>query len=311
MYKNMHFDKVLVLGVSTNQNAGLVNWKTSLSRLGYDYRVIGLGEPWKGFIETRVRLMREAVKGVSPTTLVMCVDTNDVLFRRPPEDALRVANAHAEGESLLLLGTDLGGVPLMKRMPSYANVRSVVKKQKHTYRIADSKFKPVTFGRQWREINGGSICGDALSLAKGMDFILAEHKVNPERWKNDDQAAWLSYAATNPFDVTLDVNDSMFHCKCTADQLLAPQLYHADSPTAVMTHFVGMRFNPVLTRGYNKLANVLCGNEAVECVWTGHANRESKMVRTGAIMLCLLGVGVAIVLVAKASSRRTHHSKFL
>lgn len=296
----MPFTEVLVLGVSTNTNAGLVNWRTSLRRHGLKFEHLGHGVKWAGFIETRVRLLRDRLRqliakgSVTPSTLVMCVDTNDIVFTRGQEAILAVANKQSSGSPLLLVGTDFGATKLSAKGLYYAPIAETLRKQTalgiHTVQKTRKSFRSRKFALNMTGFNGGSICGDARSILFAYEWIMDAHdNKDAYKWKNDDQGAWRTFAEEHPTRVKPDINQSMFRNICTIDTLMLPAVRKANK-TSVLSHFVGMGINPVLVLMYNKHARQQCGNDFVPCVWNPMKRSENKAIFAAVIVLSVVGI---------------------
>jgi hypothetical protein len=81
-------DVLLVLTVCTDaSHTGLINYRMSLEKLGYDYRVLALGERWGGWRWRTARYI-EALERVGERIVVL-TDCTDVLFVEPPDELMR------------------------------------------------------------------------------------------------------------------------------------------------------------------------------------------------------------------------------
>jgi hypothetical protein len=75
---------IRVLSVCTDaRHPGLINYRLALDRLGYDYRVLGLGERWGGWRWRTARYI--AALEAMEERVVVLTDCTDVLFVEPPD----------------------------------------------------------------------------------------------------------------------------------------------------------------------------------------------------------------------------------
>lgn len=78
---------ITVMSVCTDKGPLLDNWKMSLEKQGYDYKIIGLGEKWGGWT-WRTRQYIKAVSEIQEEKLVVLTDATDLFFIGPPQDLL-------------------------------------------------------------------------------------------------------------------------------------------------------------------------------------------------------------------------------
>ena len=75
---------VLVLSLATDQTKEVKEFEYSLKKLGYEYRLLGLGQKWEGFV-SKMKYTLEALEGLSPNELVIVCDSYDILFIQTPD----------------------------------------------------------------------------------------------------------------------------------------------------------------------------------------------------------------------------------
>jgi hypothetical protein len=80
--------EVVVLSVCTDKTPGLVNLIVTLERLGYTYKIIGLGEKWEGWIWRTKRYIQELEKIKDEKIVILC-DGSDVIFTEPPSETIK------------------------------------------------------------------------------------------------------------------------------------------------------------------------------------------------------------------------------
>src|SRR6188508_1179063 len=78
---------VIVLTVATRETSTLRNAVASLCKFKYNYRVLGLGQPWLGY-PTKIRLYHDALFSimteVDPNQIVVLMDAYDAIALREP-----------------------------------------------------------------------------------------------------------------------------------------------------------------------------------------------------------------------------------
>jgi hypothetical protein len=93
--------KPLVLSVCTNATEGYMNFVISLERLGYDYRILGMGMTWGGW-KWRTKMYLDALEGLEER-MVLLVDGTDVLFIGSPEILFKRFREH---EAPVIIGSE-------------------------------------------------------------------------------------------------------------------------------------------------------------------------------------------------------------
>ena len=74
-----------LITLNTDNDNGLYNWEYSASILGYDYKILGLGEKWGGW-SWRTKKYLEYVQSLPEKNIVTITDGNDLFFTRSPKD---------------------------------------------------------------------------------------------------------------------------------------------------------------------------------------------------------------------------------
>lgn len=78
---------IVVLTYATHDQGYFKTLKESCTRFGYDLRVLGFGEKWKGYGKKFIAVI-EALQSLPPDQLVMFVDAFDVFMCGPASDAI-------------------------------------------------------------------------------------------------------------------------------------------------------------------------------------------------------------------------------
>jgi hypothetical protein len=80
---------LVVVSYSNIKNQGFSNYKSSLIKFEYDYIILGRGEKWKGFVESKIKTCYNHIKQLKTKNLVICItDVNDVLACDYPSNLL-------------------------------------------------------------------------------------------------------------------------------------------------------------------------------------------------------------------------------
>ncbi len=73
---------VLVLTLATDINEYVKEFKRSLKKHNYNYKLLGMGEKWEGF-HTKMNCVIKSLKQLNPEQLVIICDSYDLLFCQP------------------------------------------------------------------------------------------------------------------------------------------------------------------------------------------------------------------------------------
>lgn len=75
---------MIIATVATNINNYVQEYIDQLKKLGYNYAILGKGQPWEGFI-TKMNLYLEFLKNVPHDEIVIICDSYDLLFLQTPQ----------------------------------------------------------------------------------------------------------------------------------------------------------------------------------------------------------------------------------
>ena len=75
---------VLVLTLATDRTNYVKEFEHTLNKLGYEYKLLGLGKKWEGF-RSKMKYTVEALEQLDPNELVIVCDSYDVLFLQTPD----------------------------------------------------------------------------------------------------------------------------------------------------------------------------------------------------------------------------------
>ena len=90
-----------VVTLSTDSGNATMNWVHGAKKLGYNFTLLGQGQKWGGW-SWRTKQYIAAIEKLPTNTLVLVVDTNDVLLCRGPRSLYRAYKA--AGNPLLMFG---------------------------------------------------------------------------------------------------------------------------------------------------------------------------------------------------------------
>lgn len=189
-------EQPLVVGVETNpNNENTYNFVQTLINNDWDYEIIGINKPWKGFV-SKIEYFEEYLKTLSPEKIVVLSDTRDVFCVRSPKHFI---NAFQKFQKPLLVSLEI----FCQGQPD----DSAVKDSKNIWQCVpiNQYWKHQTIKPTLRRyVNSGLIVGKTKDLLEHYNWI---HTTN---WK-DDQAALGDYMNNFPDKVAADINADVLH----------------------------------------------------------------------------------------------------
>lgn len=189
----------IVLSVSTNE---CKNFEDSLKKFGWNYRILGLGQKWGGWV-WRMKMYREALKKLHPDTKVILSDASDVIaLKSPPMNIDDNINIMVSGNNNCTLG-------ICKPITKFIKLRNIVGKKKF--------------------VNAGLIYGKAGKIIDMYSWII-------EKGFTDDQLGICLYFEKNYTDLSLTI-DSENRYFFNNDK----NMYNEIPTSAFFVHFPGMR----------------------------------------------------------------------
>lgn len=96
-------DEPLLFTVATTLTPNVVNMETTLAKTGWKYRVLALGEPWRGF-RTKMAAYATAAAAEPPDRIVLCADSSDVLVFTTPARFAAQWHAYFPAARIVLSG---------------------------------------------------------------------------------------------------------------------------------------------------------------------------------------------------------------
>ena len=149
----------IVLSVSTDECR---NFENSLKKLGWNYKILGKGEKWGGWV-WRMDMYLETLKGLDPDTRVILSDASDVIaLKGPPMDI--------DNNIKIMTGAESLCTSVCKPINKFIKLRNITGKKKF--------------------VNAGLIYGKARTLIDMYSWII-------EKGFTDDQLGICTYFEQN------------------------------------------------------------------------------------------------------------------
>ena len=95
---SLHQEPV-VLTIATHRNSYVQEYEDRLKDLGYSYKLLGMGQEWKGF-EMKMELSCSELELLGDKIVIMC-DSYDLLFLQSPKKIMEKYHELAEGKLLI------------------------------------------------------------------------------------------------------------------------------------------------------------------------------------------------------------------
>ena len=219
-------DDVLILSVATLNNSGVRNIINTMRKFGYNYKILGMGNSWEGFI-TKAKLYSEALAKLDPSQITVCVDAYDVLVSRTPKGFVEKFLDLSNGAGKMVFGLErhCGGncIPIDSWW------------EKH-YPLPP----PLTN----KFINSGCVVGRAHDLFLVFNWMVQTHQ-------KDDQIGLVTYALDHPDSWVPDINNVLIcnHVLGDDESLSKSSYFH---------HYPGIMNDKI----YNKTTTELLGTSA-------------------------------------------------
>jgi len=176
-------EKLLILSFCNilNQN-GYHNYVKSLQKFKYNYKILGKGVKWEGFVQTKIKYCYDYLKTLDDDNLVVCVtDVLDMLAIAPPEELYQ---KFIEFKKPIVIGAEVG-YPVLT--PCY---------EPHT------KLSPSYRKRKY--VNAGFYIGYKKDLCHMYEYILSQNI-------SDDQICVGKYIYEHQDNYELDYRCKIIH----------------------------------------------------------------------------------------------------
>lgn len=201
---------LLVIGLATDDNVYTQNWTKSLDHYNIKYKLLGLGETFKGWL-WRSKKYYNVLSQTNPNQIIVITDVYDVLFQSNADIILKTFHEIRDNTRVVFcvesgnwtVCTSLIDIIYPFRTDSKQQSPDSLRKRSFTSsdRLRKSQDNPSKFPIQYREryksINCGMIFGYADRLADIYKWII-------DRGYDDDQIAISDYIKHHRDDVSFD-----------------------------------------------------------------------------------------------------------
>lgn len=179
-----------VVTVQTNPGDELDNWEYTAKGLGYNYKVLGLGEKWGGW-NWRTKQYLEYVKTLPRNSTVLITDCNDVFFVKPATELYQSWMTFVtEGKRLVFGGESTCCTGEYRFYVSPSKRNEAIKKIK--------SYDPES---RWMFPNAGCMIGFRDNVIEALEI---------SKEAEDDQAAYLKEYLQDKDWLAIDYNHRMF-----------------------------------------------------------------------------------------------------
>lgn len=222
--------KILALTVNTQYSNNLEIWKRSAERYGYNYKILGLGEKWRGW-KWRTKKYIEALKFYNKIEIFILCDSDDLYFTGPRSEFLE---KFLDFNSEIVIGTE--------EFCCTGNASRGEKKEttRKLYEILERK----NINTNSFSINGGCLCGYREDLLK---------LLNKNKDAEDDQYGYISLYIKDQNLFTPDYYQKLLGTHLNRNIIEKPiddweirkgRIYNKITKTyPLVMHFPGGRFN--------------------------------------------------------------------
>ncbi len=169
-----------VVSYANRETSGSRNLRQSLELHNYDYKFLGEGEKWEGFM-TKINAYLRFVTNADPEELVVLVDAYDVLAVGGPDELLRKWNSRLDKRPILFSSEINSGINNCTPLNAY---------------WGDVQRPTNSF------LNSGFIMGQAKDLKIALQYAVDSHE-------KDDQYAMCKFADRHPDVVELDTENNI------------------------------------------------------------------------------------------------------
>lgn len=184
--------ELLVLSYANNHNRNYYNYKNSLKKFGYKFKILGKNKKWSGF-NTKISAyynylikLRKKFNSEKSTNFIICItDCYDVLACNTPNKLLKKYNLYYKDK--LLFGCEPN---CLERNCIY-----ISKYWNNKNNIPENKY-----------LNSGFILGNIDLVLDVLKFTVDQYLQNGI---DDDQLSMCYYGQKNPDKIMLDVSSSI------------------------------------------------------------------------------------------------------
>lgn len=196
-------DNFYVLTVATEYNKYVKEWEKSVKNLGYNYKILGIGEKWEGF-NTLITLILNELKKYKENDIIVIVDSYDLLLLEEPSKLL--TKYKNKSNKKILIGSEGHCViNCYKEIVEKCNLHS---KNNENYP------------------NTGLVIGPKKLLIDAYEYCL-------KHGNNDDQIGLSKYASENCDNVVLDYENDII-LNYYVQNIMSPHLININLPNVII-----------------------------------------------------------------------------
>jgi len=205
----------LVISYDNNPNENTALYIKTLESNGWDYRIIGNGDTWTGWI-TRIHAYRKFLDTLEDERIVILTDARDVVCVRGPKAFIKGFQSFGKN---IVVSAELTCGGLIDVPDDYKNVQC---KPLTNY----WKYHNITDLPNRKFVNNGLVAGRVKALKELYDWVILNKFT-------DDQLGLGHYVNTFPERVALDIEADILHTSTFAVNagILNIHIQKHDSPT--------------------------------------------------------------------------------
>lgn len=178
---------ILVLGCATHKTTNVDYFQKSFQLFdGWDMRLVGLGKKWEGF-RTKMEIYCETLQMIDPMTIVVCLDTNDMLCIK---DSTGFRETFLQFKSPIVIGSEKQCFPTIHNNFIKIGVCSDISQWKQYHNEDQNIF-----------MNSGCVIGYAGEILLMLRWVLDYTDI----YITDDQVGIGFYMNQFPEKIRLDV----------------------------------------------------------------------------------------------------------
>ena len=184
--------------VINNTNPNTKNFITTLEKNDWNYTILGRGDKWISFVETKVKCILSYLKNINPKQIVVISDARDVFCVRNKHNFIKDFNKY---NKKILISMELFAEGQMNYEPTktYFQVTFIENYWKW-YNIEHNKINR-------KYVNAGLITGYVEDLIHCFQWVVDNNYT-------DDQKGIGSYINTFPELCYADINADILHTSC-------------------------------------------------------------------------------------------------
>jgi len=250
-FTDEYMEPLLLSYCNDNTHSNTQTFITTLDRHSWNYHILGHGEPWINFVESRMKSYLHCLKGINPKQIVVLSDARDVFCVRNHTHFIRDFKKY---NKKIVVSMELFAEGFMTYDPNKSYEQVVwIENYWKMYNIDYSKVIR-------KFVNGGLICGYVEDLIKCYQWIIDNNY-------EDDQKGLGAYVNTFPDIIYADINADLLHTSgaFVGAGYIDKDIQNQDSVTFLeltgvkpfFVHIPGLQFISSQRFVYNKIKKTL------------------------------------------------------